>query len=149
MALVAGGACSGGDSDDGGPPPGGDETLLDEGAPVSAGDATATVLTTERDLEVTADAFAADGTYVGAEVRVCGGDGDIALPWTARTADGEVEPMPLPPGALDGDHPPLDQTAGADQDGCGEGWLVWDLPEGGALARWDGDPASGWLLPTG
>ncbi len=149
VALLAAGACSSGEDDSSGLPAGGEETVLEEGTTASAGDATATVLTTERDLEVTADAFAPDGAYVGAEVRVCGEDADIALPWTARTADGEVEPAPLPPEALDGDHPPLDQTVGVGADGCTEGWLVWDLPEGDAVARWDGDPASGWLLPAG
>ena len=151
LALLAAGACSSGDGDGDGDalPAGGEETTLDEGETTSAGGATATVLSAERDLDVSADAYAPEGTYVGAEVRVCGDDADIAVPWTARTADGEVEPTPLPPDALDGEHPLLDQTAGADQDGCAEGWLVWDLPEGDAVARWDGAPSSGWLLPTG
>lgn len=154
VALLATGACSGGDGggdgdERGGRPPGGDETVLDEGATASAGDATATVLSTATDLAVTVRAFAPDGTYVGAEVRVCGADDDVARPWTARTADAEVEPAPLPPDALAGDRVPLDQTAGVGADGCAEGWLVWDLPDGDAIARWDGDPSSGWLLPAG
>jgi hypothetical protein len=148
LALLAAGACSAGDDDTGGLPAGGDETVLEEGATASAGDAT-TVLSTASDLEVTADAFAPEGAYVGAEVQVCGDDADVALPWTARTADDEVEPTPLPPGALAGEHPTLDQTAGVGADGCAEGWLVWDLSEGDAVVRWDGAPTSGWLLPGG
>ncbi len=151
VALLAAGACSGDEGGGGGRPPGGDETVLDEGdtATAASGDANATVLSTAADLEVAADAFAAEDAYVGAEVRVCGDDAAVAQPWTARTADDVVEPAPLPPGALDGDHPLLDQTAGVGDDGCAEGWLVWDLPDGDAVARWDGAPTSGWLLPTG
>lgn len=151
VALLAAGACSGDEGGGGGLPPGGDETVLDEGSTATAtsGDGTATVLSTATGLDVTADAFAAEDAYVGAEVRVCGDAAAVALPWTARTADDEVEPTPLPPGALEGDHPLLDQTAGVGADGCAEGWLVWDLPDGDAVARWDGAPTSGWLLPPG
>lgn len=153
IALLAAGACSSEseEGDGGALPSGGDETVLDEEttATATSGGGTATVLSTAADLEVTADAFAPDGAYVGAEVRVCGDAADVALPWTARTAEDEIEPTPLPPGALDGDRPTLDQTAGVGADGCAEGWLVWDLPEGDAVARWDGAPTSGWLLPTG
>ena len=156
VVLMAAGACSGGDDEGDGTgalPAGGDETVLDEGTTATAtsgdGGATATVLSTAAGLEVTAEAFAPEEAYVGAEVRVCGDAADVALPWTARAADGEAEPTPLPPGALDGDHPLLDQTAGVGADGCAEGWLVWDLPEGDAVARWAGAPTSGWLLPPG
>lgn len=151
VALLAAGACSSGEDDSSELPAGGEEIVLDEGttATATSGDGTATALSTASDLEVTADAFAPEGAYVGAEVQVCGDDADVALPWTARTAEDEIEPTPLPPGALDDDHPILDQTAGVGADGCAEGWLVWDLPEGDAVARWGGAPTSGWLLPGG
>lgn len=130
-------------------PAGGDERVLAEGVTVDSGDTTATVLRTEASLGVTSDAFEAEGTYVGAEVRVCGTAADVALAWTARTVTGVAEPVPLPPGALEGDHPPLDQTADPTDGGCAEGWVVWDLPDTDAVVRWEGDPSAGWLLPTG
>jgi len=130
-------------------PSGGDERVTAEGETASAAGATATVLRTEGGLEPAADVFAPEEAYVGAEVRVCGAPADVALPWTARTEADVLAPVPLPPDALAGDHPPFDQVAGPGDDGCAQGWVVWDLPAGDAVARWDGEPSVAWLLPAG
>lgn len=148
--LVAAVACSSGGDPAGGVPAGGDERVLARGDEARAGDASATVLSVEDPVEPVVASFAAEHRYVGAEVRVCGRAADRAAPWTARTEDGLHDAVPLPRDALGDAHPILDQLDGPDgTDACLEGWVVWDLPEEPALARWDADPSVGWTLAEG
>jgi hypothetical protein len=148
LALLVG--CSGGDDAD--QAPSDDRDVVEVGQAVAAGGASATVVSFEPEVEATAEVYAGDGERVAVEVEVCGDAEAVAGWWTLRIGDDELEPVPLPEGALpEANRPAFDFTAGPGPDGCRSGWVAWDLlaDEGGeGVVVWEGSAEAGWSVAT-